>query len=62
MAAFYATNVRPMAEKYVRPSARYADLVVDGATSLDWSVEQVLGTLRSREMLASGTEIPLGLS
>jgi uridine kinase len=42
----YAETVRPMAEEFVRPSAQYADLIVDGTTSLDWSVEQVLGKLR----------------
>ncbi len=42
VAAQYATTVRPMAEKYVRPSAAYAELILDGTTSLDWSLEQVL--------------------
>lgn len=51
VAAHYAATVRPMAEKYVRPSARYADLVVDGTESLDWSVEQVLTSLRERGLL-----------
>ncbi len=44
----YAATVRPMAERFVRPSARWADLIVDGTASLDWSVEQVLAALRSR--------------
>ena len=47
----YAGTVRPMAELFVRPSARWADLVVDGNSSLDWSAEQVLGALRSRKLL-----------
>lgn len=47
----YAETVRPMAEEFVRPSAQYADLVVDGATSLDWSVEQVLGKLRQLRLV-----------
>jgi uridine kinase len=46
VAAHYAETVRPMAEKYVRPSALFADLVVDGTESLDWSIEQVLTALR----------------
>ena len=46
VAKHYVETVRPMAERFVRPSARWADLVVDGAASLDWSVEQVLGALR----------------
>ena len=40
-----------MAEEYVRPSAQYADLVVDGTESLDWSVEMVLGRLRQKGLL-----------
>lgn len=62
VAAHYVATVRPMAEQYVRPSAQYADLVVEGATSLDWSVEQVLGTLRRRGLLHADAELPLGLS
>ncbi|MHB1021988.1 MAG: uridine kinase [Acidobacteriaceae bacterium] len=48
----YAATVRPMAEQFVRPSACHAALVVDGAASLDWSVEQVLDQLRLRGLLA----------
>jgi uridine kinase len=48
----YATTVRPMAEKFVRPSAVHADIVVEGTSSLDWSVEQVMTILRSRGLLA----------
>jgi uridine kinase len=62
VAAHYAATVRPMAERYVRPTAGYADLVVEGGTSLDWSVEQVLGILRQRGLLLSAEELPLGLS
>ncbi|WP_158751158.1 uridine kinase [Acidobacterium sp. S8] len=49
----YAETVRPMAEQFVRPSAQYADLVVDGTSSFDWSVEQVLGMLRRKQLLAT---------
>ncbi len=62
VARHYAATVRPMAERYVRPSAQYADLIVEGATSLDWSVEQVLGALRQRGLLHTEAELPLGLS
>lgn len=48
----YVDTVRPMAEQFVRPSARHAALVVDGTASLDWSVEQVLDQLRLRGLLA----------
>jgi uridine kinase len=41
-----------MAEQFVRPSAQYADLIVDGTSSFDWSVEQVLSLLRKRQLLA----------
>ena len=52
VAANYAETVRPMAEEYVRPSAQFADLVVDGRESLDWSVELVLTSLKERGLLA----------
>lgn len=51
VARHYAETVRPMAEQYVRPSAQYSDLAVDGTASLDWSVEMVLGRLRQRGLL-----------
>jgi uridine kinase len=53
VADHYAETVRPMAEQFVRPSAQHADLVVDGTSSFDWSVEQVLSALRKRELLAA---------
>lgn len=48
----YTTTVRPMAERFVRPSAAHADLVVDGTSSIDWSVEEVMSTLHARGLLA----------
>jgi uridine kinase len=51
VAAHYAETVRPMAEKYVRPSAKFADLIVDGTASLDWSVEQILASLKERGLM-----------
>jgi uridine kinase len=51
VAAHYAQTVRPMAEQYVRPTARYADLIVDGTASLDWSIEQAMSSLRKRGLL-----------
>ncbi len=63
VAEHYATTVRPMAERFVRPSARLADIIVDGTSSLDWSVEQVLGALHARGILAhEEAEEPLGFS
>ena len=49
----YEETVRPMAEQFVRPSAKYADLIVDGTSSFDWSVEQVLSALRKKQLLAA---------
>lgn len=43
----YEHTVRPMAEKFVRPSAAHADLVVDGSLAIDWIVEQVRSALRA---------------
>ena len=51
VAAHYAETVRPMAEQYVRPTSQYADLIVDGTASLDWSIEQVMTSLRKRGLL-----------
>jgi uridine kinase len=45
--AHYDATVRPMAEQFVRPSSRWADVVVDGSSSLDWSIEQVLSALHA---------------
>nr|WP_157477807.1 uridine kinase [Granulicella tundricola] len=42
----YLETAHPMAEQYVLPSAHHATLTVEGTDSLDWSVEQVLSTLR----------------
>lgn len=49
----YAATVRPMAEKYVRPSSVHADIVVEGTSSIDWSVEEVLAVLEARKLLKS---------
>jgi uridine kinase len=47
----YWATAHPMAERFVLPSAANASLTVDGCSSLDWSVEQILGTLRRRKLL-----------
>lgn len=51
VAQHYAKTVRPMADQYVRPSAQFADLIVDGMASLDWSIEQVLSMLKERGLM-----------
>ena len=42
----FADTALPMANRFVIPSAAHANLVVQGTDSLDWSVEQVLTSLR----------------
>ena len=42
----FEATARPMAEKYVLPSAMRATVTVEGTDALDWSVEQVLRKLR----------------
>lgn len=61
--AHYAATVRPMAERFVRPTAQWADLVVDGTSSLDWAVEQVLSALETHKLQPeTEKEEPLGFS
>lgn len=50
--AQYAATVRPSGLQYVRPSAAHADLVLDGATALDWKLEQALAAMRQRGLIA----------
>lgn len=42
----FEATARPMAERYVLPSATRASVVVEGTDALDWSVEQVLQMIR----------------
>jgi uridine kinase len=51
VATQYAATVRPMAEKYVRPSVRHAGLVLDGTKPMDRLLEQVLAELRRSHLL-----------
>ena len=51
----YDRTVRPTGVAYVRPSARNADLIVDGTGALDWKVEGVMTEMRKRGLL-SGVE------
>jgi uridine kinase len=48
----YERTVRPACAAYVQPSAKNADLVVDGTGALDWKVERVMTELRKRGLLA----------
>ena len=47
----YEAMVRPSSLRYVSPSAKNADLTIDGAEALDWKVEQVLAAMRERQLL-----------
>jgi uridine kinase len=47
----YDRTVRPTCVAYVQPSAKNADLVVDGTGALDWKVERVMTELRRRGLL-----------
>ncbi len=47
----FEATTRPMAERYVLPSAAYASIIVEGTDALDWSVEQVVGRMRSLRLL-----------
>lgn len=47
----YEATVRPASLRFVRPTTRWADLVIDGTEALDWKVEQVLAAMRARGLL-----------
>jgi uridine kinase len=42
----YEATARPMADRYVLPSAQHATMTVEGTDALDWSIELVLKRLR----------------
>ena len=44
--AQYATTVRPMAERYIHPTRRYAEVVVSGVAPLEISAAAVLAHIR----------------
>ncbi len=44
----YEVTVRPSGLQFVRPTARSADLLIDGTEALDWKVEQVLAAMGVR--------------
>lgn len=49
----YEATVRPASIAFVRPSARNADLIVDGTGALDWKVERVLTEMHNRGLLVT---------
>lgn len=52
--AQFEATARPMAERYVLPSAAHASITVEGTDALDWSVEQILQHLNQRGIAPSG--------
>ena len=53
----YKDAVRPMAEKYVWPTKRYADLVISGTDSLDHCAAQVTAEVEKRTAVAANTSV-----
>jgi uridine kinase len=47
----YDATARPMADRYVLPSAAHASITVEGTDSLDWSVEQILQRLHKAALI-----------
>lgn len=52
--AQYAETVRPMRERYVMPTRRFADLVLSGAAPLDESVGRILACIGGGRREAGG--------
>jgi len=50
----FEATARPMAEKYVLPSATRATVTVEGTDALDWSIEQVLRKFRRAGLVRAG--------
>lgn len=44
----YDVTVRPMAEAYVRPTSKFADLTVSGVVPIDSSIRSVLNAIETR--------------
>jgi uridine kinase len=51
----YDATVRPSSLRYVRPSAKNADLTIEGTEALDWKVEQVLAAMRNCGLLGAAS-------
>jgi uridine kinase len=52
--AQFEATAKPMADLYVIPSAQHASVTVEGTDALDWSVEQILKSLRQLGLVRSG--------
>jgi uridine kinase len=53
--AQFEATAKPMAEKYVLPSAAHASVTVEGTDSLDWSIEQILQRLHQLKLIPHGS-------
>ncbi|GAC1648259.1 MAG: uridine kinase [Acidobacteriaceae bacterium] len=53
IASQYSSSVRPMAEKFILPSAAHAQIILDGAADLPQAVSQTISALAERQV-ASG--------
>lgn len=49
--AQFEATAKPMADRYVIPSAQHASISVEGTDALDWSVEQILQSLHQLGLL-----------
>ncbi|GAC1419593.1 MAG: uridine kinase [Acidobacteriaceae bacterium] len=47
----FEATAQPMAERYVIPSARHANIIVEGTDSIDWSIEQILRRLYEARLI-----------
>lgn len=54
----YAATVRPMAELYVHPTRRFADIVISGEAQLEQSASQVVARVRARRGAAEPASVP----
>jgi uridine kinase len=52
----YDATVRPSSIAFVRPSAKHADLIIDGSGALDWKVERVLSEMRNRGLMPGASK------
>jgi uridine kinase len=50
----FEQTVQPMAELYIRPTSKYADLVLSGEQSLSRSIEAALNHVRNNWLQAAG--------
>jgi uridine kinase len=57
--AQFEATAKPMADRYVIPSAQHASITVEGTDALDWSVEQILQSLHQLGLLRTAHRFDL---